>query len=92
MSRNFIVKGCHKNVRMMSVLIKMAGVNVRYLKVKMDLFKCWHQKYARKRNQHAFVDTLDNSVPRVTALHHRQSLVMPSSDPRDRTAILFTNA
>ena len=32
--------------------------------------------YARKRIQHAFVDRLDNSVPRVTVWHH-------SSEPRD---------
>ena len=38
-SRNFVVKRRHKNVRMMSVLIKMADVNVGYLKVKMDLLK-----------------------------------------------------
>ena len=48
MSHNFVVKQCHKNVRMTSVLFKMADINVGYLKIKM------------------------------------QSLMMPSSDPRDR--------
>ena len=30
----------------------------------MDLLKRWLPKYAIKRTQHAFVDTLDNSEPR----------------------------
>ena len=33
-SRNFVVKRRHKNVRMTSVLIKMADVNVGYFKKK----------------------------------------------------------
>ena len=64
-SQNFVVKRHHKNVRMMSVVIKMVDINVGNLKVKMDLLKCWHPQYARKRIQHEFVDRLDNSVRRV---------------------------
>ena len=64
-----------KNVRMTSVLIKMADVYVGYLKVKLNLLKRT-QKYARKRIQHAFMGMLDKSAPRVTVWHH-------SPEPRD---------
>ena len=47
-SCNFVAKQRHKNVRMTSVLFKMADVHARYLKVKLDLIKRWHPKYARK--------------------------------------------
>ena len=69
---SFLVKRRLKNFRMTSVLIKMAHVNVGYLKVKMDLLKHWHwhPKVCKKKNQHAFVDMLDNSVPWVTVWHH----------------------
>ena len=33
-------------------LFKMADVKAGYLKVKLDLLKRWHPKYARKRIQH----------------------------------------
>ena len=69
---------------MMSVLIKMADVNVRYFKENMDLLKFWHPKVCIKRIQHAFVDRIDNSLPRVTNWH----LVMPSSEPRERIVYL----
>ena len=32
---------------MMSVLFKMADVNAGYLKVKLDLLKCWHPKVCK---------------------------------------------
>ena len=48
----------------------------RHLKVKLDLLKRWHLKYARKRIQHAFEDRIDKSVPRVNIWHH-------STEPRD---------
>ena len=44
--------------------------NAGYLKVKLGLLKCWHPKCARIRIQHAFVDRIDNSVPRGTVWHH----------------------
>ena len=55
---------------MMSVLFKMVDINAGYSKVKLDLLKRWHLKYARKRIQHAFVDRIDKSVLRVTVWHH----------------------
>ena len=59
----------------------MADINAGYLKVKLDLFKRWYPKYARKRIQHAFVDRIDKSVPLVTVWHHSaELLVVPSSD------------
>ena len=61
---------------MMSVLFKMVDINVVYLKVKLDLLKSWNPKYARNRIQHAFVDTIDESVPWVTVWHH-------SAEPHD---------
>ena len=54
---------------MTSVLFKMTDINAGYLKVKLDLLKSWHPKYARKRIQHAFVDRIDKSIPRVTVWH-----------------------
>ena len=76
MSQNFVFKRCHKNVRLTSVLFKMVDVNAGYFKVKLDLLNRWHPKYARKRIQHAFVDRIDKSVPRVSVYYH-------SAVPRD---------
>ena len=58
----------------------MADVNAEYLKVKLDLSKRWHPKYARKRIQHVSVERIYKSLFGITW----QSLVMPSNDPRDR--------
>ena len=69
-SRNFVVKRRYKNARMTSVLFKMADVNVGYFKGNLDLLKHLHLKYARKRIQHAFVDMIGKSVPRVTVWQH----------------------
>ena len=55
---------------MTSVLFKMAVINAGYLKVKLDLLKRCHPKYARNRIQHAFVARIDKPVPRITAWHH----------------------
>ena len=44
-SRNFVFKQCHKNVRMTSVLFKMADVNAGYL-----LFKALAAKVSKKKN------------------------------------------
>ena len=55
---------------MTSVLFRMADFNAGYLKIKLDLLKRWHPKYARKRIQHVFINRIDNLVPRVTVLHH----------------------
>ena len=49
---------------------KLEETSAGYLKVKLDLLKRWHPKYARKRIQHAFVDRIDKSVPWVTVWHH----------------------
>ena len=70
MSRYMVVKRCHKNVRVTSVLFKMSDVNAGYLKLKLDLLKRWLPKYARKRIQHGFVDRIDKSVPRFTIWHY----------------------
>ena len=45
------LQGRHKTVRITSVVFKKADVHVNagYLKVKLDLLKRWHPKYARKR-------------------------------------------
>ena len=61
---------------MTSVSIKMEDVNAGFLEVKLDLLTRWHQKYARKRIKHAFVNRIDKSVPRFTVWHH-------SAEPRD---------
>ena len=61
---------------MTSVVFKMADVNAGNLNVKLDLSKRWYPEYARKRIEHAFVDGIDKSVPRVTVWHH-------STEPRD---------
>ena len=66
----FVVKRCHKNVRMTSVSFKMADLNAGYLKVKLDLLKRWHLKYATKRILHTFVNRIDKFVPRITVWHH----------------------
>ena len=76
--------GCHiisslatsQNVRMTPVLFKMMDVNAGYLKLKLDLLKRWHPKYARKIIQHASVDRIDKSVPPVSVWHH-------SAEPHD---------
>ena len=44
--------------------------------MEMDLLTRWYPKVCQKRIQHAFVDMLDNSVPRVTVWHH-------SAEPSD---------
>ena len=77
-SQNFVIKRRYKNVRMMSVLFKMANVNAGYMY--LDLLKLCHPKYARKRIQHAFVDRINKSVPWVTVWHHKAL----SSEPRDK--------
>ena len=66
MSRNFAVVRHHKNVGMTSVLFKMVEMNAWFSKVKLALLK----QYTRERIQHAFVDRIDKSVPRVTVWHH----------------------
>ena len=52
-----------------SVLFKMADVNAGYLKVKLDLLNRWHPKYARKRIQNAFMESMRKYVPLVTVWH-----------------------
>ena len=42
----------------------MADVNTVLFNVKLNLFKRWHQKCARKRIQHEFEERIDKSVPR----------------------------
>ena len=77
-----VAKRLHKNIRMTSVLIKMAVI-VGYLKVKMDLSVRWHPKVcARKRIQHEFVDRIDKSVPQVTTWHHL-------AEPRNAKQVTF---
>ena len=49
-SHNFVVKRCHKNVRMTSVLFKMTDVNVGYLKVNIDLLKRCSPKVCKKKH------------------------------------------
>ena len=44
--------------------IRDGGREYWVFKDKIDLFKRWHPKNARKRIQHAFVDRIHNSVPR----------------------------
>ena len=65
---------------MTSDLIKMADVNFGYLKVKMYLLKHWHPKVCKKKNPTCVYGYVSQSLFGIT----RQSLVMPSSDPRDR--------
>ena len=45
-----VVKRHHKNVRMTSVLFKMAYVNAGYFKVKLNLFERSHPKVCKKKN------------------------------------------
>ena len=48
----------------------------KYRVFKTGLIKALAPKYASKKIQHAFVDSIDKSVPRVTVWHH-------STEPRD---------
>ena len=49
-SHNFIVKRRHNNIKMTSVLFKMAGVNVACFIVILNFFFRWHPKVAKKKN------------------------------------------
>ena len=76
-SRNFVDKRRHKNLRMTSVLIKMADVNVR---TKMDLLKRWHPKVCKKKNITWVCGYVRQFCPSGHCLASRGSC----SDPRDR--------
>ena len=75
MSGNFVVKRRHKNVRMTSVLFKMANAKVGYLKVKLNLLK--------ESNMRLWIGQTNLSLGSLFGIT-RQSLVMLSSDPQDR--------
>ena len=83
-SRNFVVKRRHKNVNMTSALIKMADINVRYFKVKMDFIKCWYQKLCTKKNPTYVCEKDRQFCPSGNCLASLGKVVMPSSYPRDR--------
>ena len=74
---------------MTSVSFKMADVNAGYLKVKLELLKRRHTKRTKQGEETSmpfsrFVDRIDK--PSFGSMYSitRQSLVMPSSDPRSR--------
>ena len=78
--RNFIVKRRHKNVRMTSVLIKIADVIIGYLKVKMDLLKRWHPKVCKKKNPTCVCGYVRQFCPLGEPLgSQRELIVYPSS-------------
>ena len=71
---------------MSSVLIKMADINIGFLKVKFDLLKRWHPKVCKKKNP----TWVCGYVRQFYTLGHclaslsRASCRQVSSDPRDR--------
>ena len=90
MSRKFVVKRRHINVRMTSALFKMVDVNVGNLKVNMDLLKRWHPKVCKKKSR-----VMPNSDPRDRIIYPIHKLMLDfdnlSCAPREVKIIKLSN-